>query len=105
MPPDKWPTIFHRVPGLHLQNRQMTVDGGEVPGIIPALVIHALNNYESQKKNGSGVYYYIPKLESWQEAKLVGTLLKSLEQAMGLPRGSLKVKVLNERAVEEGLGW
>ena len=61
-------------------------------------MIHALNNYESQKKNGSGIYYYIPKLESWQEAKLVGTLLKSLEQAMGLPRGSLKVKVLNERA-------
>jgi malate synthase len=98
VPPAQWPTIFHRVPGLHLQNRQMTVGGGEVPGIVPALVIHALNNYESQKKNGSGVYYYIPKLESWQEAKLVGTLLKSLEEAMGLPRGSLKVKVLNERA-------
>src|SRR6266508_1972399 len=76
----------------------MTVGGREVPGISAALVIHALNNYESQKKNGSGIYYYIPKLESWQEAKLVGTLLKSLEETMGIPRGALKVKTLNERA-------
>ena len=97
VPPEQWPTIFHRVPGLHLVNRQMTVEGRDVPAIIPGLVIHALNNYESQKKNGSGIYYYVPKLETWQEAKLVGTLLKALEETMGVRRGSLKVKLLNER--------
>ncbi len=95
--PEQWPTIFHRVPGLHLVNRQITVGGRDVPAIIPGLVIHALNNYESQKKNGSGIYYYVPKLETWQEAKLVGTLLKALEETMGVRRGSLKVKLLNER--------
>jgi len=95
---ENWPTIFHRVAGLHLRNRQIHVDGQEVPAIIPGLVIHALNNYEAQKKNGSGIYYYIPKVESWQEARLVGTLLKMLEEAMGVPRGTLKIKMLNERA-------
>jgi malate synthase len=98
VPPEKWPTIFHRVPGLHLRNRQITVDGHEVPAIIPALVIHALNNHDAQTRNGSGIYYYIPKIESWQEAQLVGRLLKSLEAAMRLGRGSLKIKMLNERA-------
>ena len=34
LPPEKWPTIFHRVAGLHLRNRQITM-GGEVPAIIP----------------------------------------------------------------------
>ncbi|PYR66382.1 MAG: hypothetical protein DMF88_16555, partial [Acidobacteria bacterium] len=97
-PKEKWPTIFHRVAGLHLRNRQIHVDGQEVPAMIPGLVIHALNNYEAQKKNGSGIYYYIPKVESWQEAKLVGALLKMLEEAMGVPRGTLKIKMLNERA-------
>jgi malate synthase len=97
VPPAEWPTILHRVGGLHLVNRQITLEGREVPAIIPGLVIHALNNYESQKKNGSGIYYYVPKLETWQEAKLVGTLLKALEGVMGLARGSLKVKLLNER--------
>ena len=71
LPPEKWPTIFHRVPGLHLQNRQISLDGEQVPAMIPALVIHAVNNYDTQKKNGSGVYYYVPKIETWQEARLV----------------------------------
>lgn len=107
--PDKWPTILHRVAGLHLRNRQMTMEGEQVPAIIPGLVIHAFMNYESQKKNGSGIYYYVPKVETWQEARLVARLLKGLEQAMGLTRGALKVKMLNERAEfalqQEAITW
>ena len=98
VPPEKWPTIFHRVPGLHLHNRQISLDGAPVPAIVPALVIHALSNFDSQQKNGSGIYYYVPKIESWQEARLVSKLLKQLEEAMGLKRGTLKIKMLNERA-------
>jgi malate synthase len=98
LPPEKWPTIFHRVPGLHLRNRQIWLDGDEVPGIIPALIFHAVSNYDTQKSNGSGVYYYIPKIETWQEARLVSNLLKKVEEALGLARGSLKIKMLNERA-------
>lgn len=98
LPHERWPTIFSRVPGLHLRNRQMTLGGDHVPAMIPALVIHALNNYESQQINGSGIYYYIPKVETWQEARLVARLLKRLEEAVGLRRGTLKIKMLNERA-------
>jgi len=109
VPPDRWPTIFHRVPGLHLRNRQISMNGEDVPAIIPGLVIHALNNYESQKRNGSGIYYYIPKVETWQEAKLVSRLLKAVEEAMGLTRGTLKIKMLNERAEyalqQEAIMW
>ena len=109
LPPEKWPTIFQRVPGLHLQNRQISLDGEQVPAMIPALVMHALNNYDTQKKNGSGVYYYVPKIETWQEAQLVSGLLKKLEEAIGLPRGSLKIKMLNERAEyalqQEAIMW
>src|SRR5436190_6018633 len=81
LPPERWPTIFHRVPGLHLRNRQISLDEEQVPGIIPALVIHAVNNYDAQKKNGSGIYFYVPKIETWQEARLVAGLLKKLEEA------------------------
>jgi malate synthase len=109
LPPDKWPTIFHRVPGLHLRNRQIWLDGEEVPAMIPALILHAVSNYDAQKKNGSGIYYYVPKIETWQEAKLVALLLKKVEQALGIPRGTLKIKMLNERAEyalqQEAIMW
>jgi malate synthase len=97
-PHDRWPVIFHRVPGLHLRNRQITVDAEAIPAMIPALVMHLTNNYDAQRKNGSGVYFYVPKLESWEEARLVGTLLQMLEAAVGIPRGTIKIKMLNERA-------
>ena len=109
LPPEKWPTIFHRVPGLHLENRQISIAGEQVPAMIPALVIHAVCNYDTQKKNGSGVYYYVPKVETWQEARLVARLVKSLEEALGLARGSIKIKMLNERAEyalqQEAIMW
>ena len=96
-------------PGLHLQNRQISLDGEQVPAMIPALLMHAVNNYDTQKKNGSGVYYYVPKIETWQEARLVSSLLKSVEEALGLPRGTLKIKMLNERAEyalqQEAIMW
>ena len=108
-PPEKWPTILHRVAGIHLRSRQMTLDGEPVPAIVPGLVIHAVSNFESQKRNGSGIYYYIPKIETWQEARLVATLLKRLEEALGLQRGTLKIKMLNERAEyvlqQEAIMW
>jgi malate synthase len=109
LPPEKWPTIFHRVPGLHLVNRQISLDGEQVPAMIPALVVHAVLNYDNQKQNGSGIYYYIPKIETWHEARLVSRLLKKLEEALGLSRGSLKIKMLNERAEyalqQEAIMW
>ncbi len=109
LPPEKWPTIFHRVPGLHLQNRQIALDGEQVPAMIPALVIHAVTNYDTQKKNGSGIYYYVPKIETWQEARLVSALLIGVEEALGVPRGTLKIKMLNERAEyalqQEAIMW
>ena len=72
-------------------------------------VMHAVSNYDTQKKNGSGVYYYVPKIETWQEARLVSSLLKRVEEALGLPRGTLKIKMLNERAEyalqQEAIMW
>jgi malate synthase len=107
--PDKWPTILHRVPGLHLRNRQISLDGEQVPAIIPALIMHAVTNHDTQRKNGSGIYYYVPKIETWQEARLVSSLLKKVEEALGLARGSLKIKMLNERAEyalqQEAIMW
>ena len=51
----------------------------------------------------------MPKIETWQEARLVATLLKRLEEAMGVTRGTLKIKMLNERAEyalqQEAIMW
>ena len=104
-----WPTLFHRVPGLHLRSRQLLLEGKRVPAIIPALVIHSFNNFDSQREHDSGIYYYIPKIETPHEALLVAKLLQELEEAIGVPRGTLKIEMLNERvrfaANQEAIMW
>ncbi len=97
IPRRQWPVIFHRVPGLHLRNRQIRLEGRNVPGMIAAMVLHALHNFDPQGRHGSGIYFYVPKVETPAEARLVGRILKGVEEALGVPRGTIRIEMLNER--------
>jgi len=94
--PAKWPTRFARPPGLHVQYDHIIVDGQPVPGLIPITVLWALNNFESLVGAGTGVYYYIPKIQTPEEALIVEKLLARLEGVIGVRPGTIKIKVLYE---------
>src|SRR5437868_13737695 len=89
-PPAKWPTRFARPPGIHVQYDYITVDGQPAPALIPVTVIWALNNFDALKRLGTGVYFYIPKIQTPQEASIVEKLLASLERLMGAEIGTIK---------------
>jgi malate synthase len=94
--PHTWPTRFVRPPSIHLRFDHVQVDGQPAPGLVVVAVLWALNNYESLKKLGTGLYFYIPKLQSPQEALIVERLFARLEQMIGIPTGSIKIKMLYE---------
>jgi malate synthase len=95
-PSAQWPTRFARPPGIHVRYDHIQVDGQPVPGLIPVTLLWALNNYESLTRAGTGVYYYIPKIQTPQEALIVEKLLSRLESLIGVPAGTIKIKVLYE---------
>jgi len=95
-PQAQWPTRFGRPPGIHVRYDHIRVDGQPVPALIPITVLWTLNNYESLKRAGTGVYYYIPKIQTPQEALIVEKLLARLEAVIGVPAGTFKIKVLYE---------
>ncbi len=95
-PPAKWPTRFARPAGLHVRYDHITVDGHPAPGLIVIAVLWILNNYESLTRSGTGVYYYIPKIQSPREALIVEKLLARLEGMIGIPTGTIKIKMLYE---------
>lgn len=95
-PPDRWPIRFARPPGLHVRFDHVTVDGEPVHAVIPVALLWAVNNYDSLTKAGTGVYYYIPKIQTPAEALIVEKLLGRIEEAIGLATGALKIKVLYE---------
>jgi len=94
--PGKWPIRFGRPPGIHVRYDHIQVDGQPVPAIIPVTVLWTLNNYEALTRAGTGVYYYIPKIQTPQEALIVEKLLTRLEGIIGVRPGTIKMKMLYE---------
>jgi malate synthase len=92
----QWPTRFGRPPGIHVRYDHVRVEGQPVPAMVPITVLWTLNNYESLKRAGTGVYYYIPKIQTPQEALIVEKLLARLEGVIGVPAGTFKIKMLYE---------
>jgi malate synthase len=74
----------------------VTIGNEPVPGVIVVTLLWALNCYESLKAAGTGVYYYIPKLQTPQEALIIEKLLARLEALIGVQAGTFKIKVLYE---------
>ncbi len=81
---------------MHVRYDHITVDGQPAPGLIAITVLWILNNYESLTRAGTGVYYYIPKIQTPQEALIVEKLLARLEGMVGVRPGTIKIKVLYE---------
>jgi malate synthase len=94
--PAQWPTRFARPPGIHVQYDQIIIDGLPVPALVPITVVWALNNFDALMRLGTGVYYYIPKVQTPQEALVVEKLLAFIERLIGVAPGTIKIKVLYE---------
>jgi malate synthase len=95
-PPEQWPTRFARPPGIHVRFDQITVAGDPVPGVVAVAVLWALNTYEPLVRARSGVYFYIPKIQTPREALIIEKLLSGIEGSIGVPPGTFKIKVLYE---------
>ena len=95
-PPWQWPLRIARPPSLHIHYEHITVDGQAVPGLIPVVVLWTLNNFDALRGAGSGVYFYIPKLQTPAEAAIVEKILAHLESMIGVLAGTIKIKMLYE---------
>jgi malate synthase len=95
-PATQWPTRLARPPSIHVRYDHVTVDEKPAPGLVVITTLWAVNNYDALTGAGSGVYFYIPKLQTPREALIVEKLLARLEGLIGVPAGTFKVKVLYE---------
>ena len=95
-PPSEWPTRFVRPPSIHIRFDYITINGEPVPGVVAIVLLWTLNYYEALRRLGTGVYYYIPKIQTPQEALIIEKLLARIETLIGVQAGTFKIKVLYE---------
>ncbi len=92
----KTATLIVRPRGWHLLERHMLVDGDPVSASLFDFGLFFFHNAEKLVANGSGPYFYLPKIESHLEARLWDHVFNEAECRMNLPRGTIKATVLIE---------
>jgi malate synthase len=93
---DRIATLFIRPRGLHLPERHMLVDGRPVPGALFDFGLFFFHNAAEQLRRGTGPYFYLPKLESHLEARIWNRVFVRAQEALDIPRGSIRATVLIE---------
>jgi malate synthase len=88
--------ILARPRGWHLFEKHMLVDGEQVPGGLFDFGLYFFHNAQTLLDNGSGPYFYLPKIESHLEARLWNDVFDSAQDELGIPRGTIKATVLIE---------
>lgn len=88
--------LMVRPRGWHLPERHVRVDGQPVAGALFDFALFALHNAAALAARDRGPYFYLPKLQSMEEAALWDEVMECTEIELGLPAGSFKVTVLIE---------
>ena len=89
-------TLLVRPRGWHLPEKHMLVDGAPVSASLFDFGLYFFHNAKTRIANGSGPYFYLPKLESHLEARLWNDVFNHAQDALGIARGSVRVTVLIE---------
>ena len=92
----KTAVLIVRPRGLHLNEKNVTINGNRVSGTFFDLGLSLFHNAKKLLKNGSGPYFYLPKLEHYLECRLLNDVISFCEKKLDLEIGTVKVTVLIE---------
>ena len=93
---DKTATLLVRPRGWHLGEKHVVVDGQPMSGALFDFGLYFFHNAKARIKQRSGVYLYLPKMESHLEARLWNDAFVFAQKELGVPQGTVKATVLIE---------
>ena len=93
---DKVATLLVRPRGWHLDERHVEVGRKPISGSLFDFGMYFFHNASRLLSKGSGPYFYLPKLESHLEARLWNDVFNFAQEALGVPRGTIRATVLIE---------
>jgi len=93
---EKSAVLIVRPRGLHLNEKHIEINGEQASGSLIDFGIYFFRNAMQLLKNGSGPYFYIPKLEHYKEARWWNDVFVFAQDYLRIPRGTIKATVLIE---------
>ncbi|MDI9314175.1 MAG: malate synthase A [Hydrotalea sp.] len=93
---DKSAVLLARPRGLHLEEYHVFLDGLPISGSLFDFGMYFFHNIRENKKRGTSCYYYLPKMESYMEARWWNDVFVEAQSLLDLPLGTIKATVLIE---------
>ncbi|MEZ8445893.1 malate synthase A [Vibrio splendidus] len=88
--------LIARPRGIHLPEQSIQFNNQPIGGCLMDFALYFFHNYQSRAQQGLGVYYYIPKLESMEEAQWWDDIFSFTENYFHVPKGTIRATVLIE---------
>jgi malate synthase len=95
-PDDELATIVVRPRGWHLDEKHIAIDGQRASGSLVDFALYLTTSARRQLGQGKGPYFYLAKTEHHLEARLWNDAFNIAQDALGLPRGTIRATVLIE---------
>ncbi|MFD0739851.1 malate synthase A [Lysobacter koreensis] len=95
-PFDQQAVLMVRPRGWHLDEKHLRVDGAPISASLFDAGLFAFHNSDVLAAKERGPHFYLPKLQSMEEAALWNEVLGHVEQVLGRAPGQLRVTVLIE---------
>ncbi len=89
-------TLLVRPRGWHLDEKHFAVDGKPISASLFDFGLYFFHNAKLLIANGTGPYFYLPKMESHLEARLWNDVFCFAQDELGIPRGAIRATVLIE---------
>ena len=93
---DKTAVLIIRPRGLHLDEKNATINDERISGTFFDLGLSLFHNAKKLIENGSAPYFYLPKIEHYLECRLLNDVISLCEKKLNLEIGVIKVTVLIE---------
>ncbi|MCF6292331.1 MAG: malate synthase A [Robiginitomaculum sp.] len=88
--------LLVRPRGWHLHEAHLTIDGQPISASLFDFGLYLFHNHKALRNLQSGPYYYLPKLENADEARLWNLVIFHAQSYLGLAVGTVRVTVLIE---------
>ena len=88
--------LIVRPRGWHLEEAHIEIDGVRISGGIFDFAVYLFHNHEKLKENGTGPYFYLPKMETYLEARLWNEVFVYAQEKLGIENGTCKATILIE---------
>ncbi|MFP3592445.1 malate synthase A [Chryseobacterium sp. SIMBA_038] len=93
---EKTAVLLVRPRGLHLNEKHIEINEEETSASLIDFGIYFFRNINQLLENGSGAYFYLPKLEHYKEARWWNEVFVFAQNYLEIPKGTIKATVLIE---------